>query len=512
MGLMQHHDAVTGTEKQNVAEDYSKRLYKAVQECQSNNLEKLFPNIDPATIDRSQTNCPLLNISQCIITESNDKFIVSVYNPLSRSQNPFLRIPVPDPGYSVYNDQAERVTVQVNELPTFIKNIPGRESLSEYELIFRAFDVPALGYRQFFVQKEDFKWDQKISQVTELGTTEDYVFETDGVEIDLLYYNGLSGSGAYIFRPDSSGKHKIGDVTYREIRGDLVNETIMETGNWGAVTIRNYLEIEETEISWQVGPIPGGKEVVVAYSSGLDTEELFYTDANGRQMVERKRSLYNNFDNKRSLEPESSNYYPVTSRIELRGSENLTIITDRSQGGSSLEDGQLELMVHRRCLFDDGFGVGEALMEEAFGEGLVARGQHYLLKGAPLSQSRILNQEKVLTPQLSFIGTSLSVDDWVNSGMTTYSALLKELPVSAQLLTLSMKDDKVLLRFQHIFDKQEDNEPVVVDIQNLFTEFDVKTLEEMTLAGNQAKNSIHGFEFTLDPLEIRTFIVTISWK
>ena len=75
-----------------------------------------------------------------------------------------------------------------------------------------------------------------------------------------------------------------------------------------------------------------------------------------------------------------------------------------------------------------------------------------------------------------------------------------------------MKDDKVLLRFQHIFDKQEDDEPVVVDVQNMFTEFDVKTLEEMTLAGNQAKNSIDGFEFTLDPLEIRTFIATISWK
>ena len=28
MGLMQHHDAVTGTEKQNVAEDYSYRLDK----------------------------------------------------------------------------------------------------------------------------------------------------------------------------------------------------------------------------------------------------------------------------------------------------------------------------------------------------------------------------------------------------------------------------------------------------------------------------------------------------
>lgn len=39
----------------------------------------------------------------------------------------------------------------------------------------------------------------------------------------------------------------------------------------------------------------------------------------------------------------------------------------------------MELMVHRRLLHDDAFGVGEALNETAFGEGLVVRGKHYLL-------------------------------------------------------------------------------------------------------------------------------------
>ena len=52
---------------------------------------------------------------------------------------------------------------------------------------------------------------------------------------------------------------------------------------------------------------------------------------------------------------------------------------NESQGGSSLSDGEMELMVHRRLLDDDAFGVGEALNETAFGVGLVARGKHFLV-------------------------------------------------------------------------------------------------------------------------------------
>ena len=49
------------------------------------------------------------------------------------------------------------------------------------------------------------------------------------------------------------------------------------------------------------------------------------------------------------------------------------------QGGSSLSDGELELMVHRRLLHDDAFGVGEALNEMAYGQGLIVRGKHYIV-------------------------------------------------------------------------------------------------------------------------------------
>ena len=48
-----------------------------------------------------------------------------------------------------------------------------------------------------------------------------------------------------------------------------------------------------------------------------------------------------------------------------------------------------------RCVDDDGYGVGEALKEEAYGVGLVARGQHFLYTGANAG-ARLLQQEKVI--------------------------------------------------------------------------------------------------------------------
>lgn len=44
----------------------------------------------------------------------------------------------------------------------------------------------------------------------------------------------------------------------------------------------------------------------------------------------------------------SGNYYPVTSKISLRDYANnveLAVLTDRAQGGTSLNDGEIELMV-----------------------------------------------------------------------------------------------------------------------------------------------------------------------
>ena len=132
----------------------------------------------------------------------------------------------------------------------------------------------------------------------------------------------------------------------------------------------------------------------------------------------------------------AANYYPVTSRLEVRGEAGslVSLLTDRSQGGSCLNTGQLELMVHRRCQQDDWFGVGEALEEEAWGAGLVARGQHSVLAGTSLAAARLRQQELVLPPRLSLLGAALSLETWLSAGAEPYSALSGELEESLQVI------------------------------------------------------------------------------
>ena len=54
-----------------------------------------------------------------------------------------------------------------------------------------------------------------------------------------------------------------------------------------------------------------------------------------------------------SKEKTASNYYPVQSAIAIRDKKSdmqMTIMNDRSQGGSSMENGNVELMQNRRLL------------------------------------------------------------------------------------------------------------------------------------------------------------------
>lgn len=112
MGVMQHHDAITGTERENVAEDYKRLLDLAMRTCTANSRSALnmlslgeaprfkrFARLRPVKFDFK--TCSLLNITSCDVSESNDKFVVTLYNPLGHTINDYVRVPVTDVNYVV---------------------------------------------------------------------------------------------------------------------------------------------------------------------------------------------------------------------------------------------------------------------------------------------------------------------------------------------------------------------------------------------------------------------------
>ena len=77
-----------------------------------------------------------------------------------------------------------------------------------------------------------------------------------------------------------------------------------------------------------------------------------------------------------------------TNLNNIGDDSQFSILTDRSQGATSLENNQIEIMVHRKTKRDDNKGVGEGLDEHAFGRGLVARGKHQITLLSPLGKGK----------------------------------------------------------------------------------------------------------------------------
>lgn len=244
-----------------------------------------------------------------------------------------------------------------------------------------------------------------------------------------------------------------------------------------------------------------GKEVVIRYETkenGFDNAGEFFTDANGRQFMRRIKDQRLSFDlEDGDVEPVASNYYPITTGIfTTNGQSHMSILTDRSEGGSSLAGNQIEVMVHRRLLVDDDFGVNEALNETAHGVGLVARGTHLLHLGQSDSAPqwrRQRMQEQFMKPTLFFVPTTLTQGQWQSGYPTkTSSALASDLPQNINILTLApeMGTNNLVLRLEHLYEANETDslgQEVVLDLNAIFDPNSVSFNDfmEMTLGANQ---------------------------
>ena len=116
---------------------------------------------------------------------------------------------------------------------------------------------------------------------------------------------------------------------------DQVQTALIIYNEWASQEIRIYDEARITEIEWIVGPIPIedniGKEIIMRYDTDIQSNGIFYTDANGREVLERKRD-YRPTWNYTVVEPVAGNYYPINSRIWIKDqTRQLTILTGKNK-------------------------------------------------------------------------------------------------------------------------------------------------------------------------------------
>lgn len=591
VGVLQHHDGVSGTSKQHVAYDYAKLVQagiNALVPCTIQKLKRILLGDEtdaPEKYLKDLTYCQLLNETKCEISvdatvtthgreggNEKDLYVV-VYNGLASNQSAVIDLPIGSSGTYVVENLQDGSAETVNALQTPFLSSNDRSDGESFVLSFIVDSLPAVGAKVFRIQKHDdsmasmlnerkveafpnpknditeeeegdtvkisnghvsISVDTKTGDIRRIGTQEvgtlsswGYYTSFDKTK-DSIHENDDHNSGAYIFRPSTPNQElqivptKNATIVHTSI-GTEIHTKYKEP--WIQTTTRIRKGVPFIEIEYQIGPVPindgRGKEVVARYNTGINNNATFYTDSNGREFIKRQRNHRPTW-NLTVFEPVAGNYYPVNAAIYVDEKEAtmhrtglqkagpaFAVVTDRSQGGGSIVDGTVELMIHRRTLVDDYRGVDEPINETdigitpcppygnavRIGEGLVIRGKHRILVektecqnesdcgavgGAQLARSVM---DASFAEPLVFVASVPSSKE-IPFLRKNYSGLKEPLPSNVMLITKRLlyneEDTTYLIRLGHQY-----GDPVDVDLSILFPYQSIQEIRERTLSGNR---------------------------
>lgn len=607
LAIAQHHDAVSGTERQHVAADYALRMsigYLEAEKLVASSLASLAEirsgsgNSNPVNTFQQ---CPLLNISYCPSSEaalSNGKrLVVVIYNPLGWKRNETIRIPVSTATLVIKDSDGKEIdsqllpisnsTLQIrnNYVKAYLGKIPSETV--KYWVAFSV-SIPPLGFNTYTIEvakqtggsstfskiftsegseKKTIEVGQgnlKLIYSVDQGKLTHYVnsqyLVAASAEQSYSYYSGYAGtdkdsqaSGAYVFRPNGTSPIKLQSESKLTImRGPLLDEVHQQVNPWISQVTRVYKGKEHAEIEFNIGPIPAddgiGKEIITQITTTMKTNKTFYTDSNGRDFIKRVRDFREDWDLEAN-QPVAGNFYPINLGIYMQDdSTELSVLVDRSVGGTSMVDGQLELMLHRRLLHDDVRGVGEVLNETVcFSdrcEGLTITGKFYVhidQIGVGAKWRRTVGQEIYSPLLLAFAEEDNS--NWMDSRVPSFSGIDSSysLPYNVAMITLQeLENGKVLLRLAHLYETGEDKDYSTissVELKKLFPNKKISKVTEMSLSANQERSEmekkrliwkVEGTEeetevvrggpvdpvkliVELAPMEIRTFLIEFDY-
>jgi len=576
MAAAQHHDAVTGTEKQAVMEDYFLYLSQGESAVKNDVVYPLFQEqitkeLGYKTLQFS--TCELNTSSSfCNATwnsiKNNQQVLISIYNPTQARVTP-VQLKVPNQEFlQIYDTKGNSLNTDIicaNQTDAtdcdlfFMANFTTGYSLNYFYL--RLSNQSNLVHSSIIAYQKPYPISptQSLTISSNLQTfqvqacTDETMQDCYSTNFNLKYnyyksYQGLDPnvweqlSGAYIFRP--SNDTLSGSISYASpVRGVIYqgkNLLQVHIDFQKIITeIRIYGDLGRgVEVNTFVDSIniddKKGKEIVMQVNvPSIANKDVFYTDSMGMEMQKRIVN-YRPSWNYEVHQPASGNYYPIQSTIYIEDTftkERLAVIPDRAEGGTSLTEGTIEVMLHRRLLCDDTRGVDDPLNETDWdGKGLRQWIRHVLL----------FSRDGYIETHYRQIQNDLDQANIVLLSPVAAEAKERKNPQKMEINDENLEMVKIfgrawavnkyLLRFQNMDEKETKNVSTGV-FKN--SAHGVGKVTEMSLTANQAKADMiknrmnwNGMKlndesfvnkdyldsgtFALRPLEIRTFLVEFS--
>jgi len=209
-----HHDAISGSPKQAVANDYEQRMSESSFEVEAGialSLKKMLG----VEADLGHCNCNTagncLNVSVCAYTTNNDNFTVVAWNPLGQATTSYARLPVTGTSWLVSGPDGSRIPSQVApidnrtfQLPLLYINKAGlsKDQLAQEEeqlsnkathILTFAMHLDAVGYGVFGVSESNENSIAKPTTAT-LVSNGVYTLEFDADTNELTKLSNKAGA------------------------------------------------------------------------------------------------------------------------------------------------------------------------------------------------------------------------------------------------------------------------------------------------------------------------------
>lgn len=422
LALFQHHDAITGTSKAFVMDDYALKLFEGMQDCaaiQSHAVQCLLSKagLEPsarivmADTDRQTYDRPAYRLALNVDDRSRPRHVI-VFNPHGRRRTEPVRTLVSSAHVRVLDSDGRTVRHQINPVWNASETDGERPlavSAACFELLFVAVLEP-LSLTTFVVQKAprdagsvatvrckncaghsvfavrpmrlgDVQLENARLRAVfdgKTGLLKTIVDKSTGraehVHVDFAAYQSAQfHSGAYLFMPDPN----MGD-TEKRVLDDY-------PGGPSIVLVTSGPLSTEITVVYRIVT----HTVRLYHGEGVESRGLYVENTVDfeRPPKNRETELFmrlssgigngdpaviytdsNGFQMQRRVTVKrvgvEGNYHPATSAAYIEDDRRrLTVLVNHAQGVLGWEPGRIELMLDRRTLYDDSRGMGEGVVD-----------------------------------------------------------------------------------------------------------------------------------------------------